>query len=146
MFCCWCCRGACNILVIFTFLIVFKMTWVPPFPIETILALPNDILDRVITASGCNLSGTHHKLVKSSEIWFVHNTLVKRYLSESYLKIKSCKILFVHNMHVRCPTIWKFCTEHGSFTACCMQLKSATRWSFKTNSTVKKVMGEWGFM
>ena len=36
---------------------------------------------------------------------------------ENHLKLKFCKILFAHNIHFNWPIIFKFCTEHGSFTA-----------------------------
>ena len=33
------------------------------------------------------------------------------------LKLKSRQISFVHNLHLSCPIISKFCTEHSSVTA-----------------------------
>ena len=39
------------------------------------------------------------------------------YQSETHLKLKSHKILFVHNICLRCPIVLKFCTEYGSDTA-----------------------------
>ena len=39
------------------------------------------------------------------------------YPSETHRRLKSCEILFVHNLSFSSPIILKFCTEHGSITA-----------------------------
>ena len=39
------------------------------------------------------------------------------YASDTNFKLKSLEIWFVHAIHISCPIILTFCTEHGSITA-----------------------------
>ena len=51
------------------------------------------------------------------------------YPSETHLKLKSCEISFVHNIHLNCPMGLKFCTEHGSDTAVLCAKFQTDRWT-----------------
>ena len=56
------------------------------------------------------------------------------YPSETHLKLKSCKILFVHNIHFNNPIILQFCTI-------LLSAKLQNDWTTKTD-----VMDKWDFV
>ena len=62
------------------------------------------------------------------------------YLSEMHLKLKCCKISFVHNICFSCPIPLNFCSEHNSDTAM-LCTKFHNDWV-----TEKQVMGKQDFM
>ena len=37
--------------------------------------------------------------------------------SNSSVKLRFCEISFIHDIHISCKVVFKFCTEHGNITA-----------------------------
>ena len=75
--------------------------------------LPAGIWIKTATCSQCSYQWCH----KWWNIIIMRLLYYRIYPPKTHFKIKSHKILLVHNIHFSCQIILTFCTEHGSVTA-----------------------------
>ena len=75
--------------------------------------LPAGIWIKTATCSQCSYQWCH----KWCHIIIMRLLYYRIYPLKNHSKIKSHKILLVHNIHFSCQIILTFCTEHGGVTA-----------------------------